>query len=299
MWLDDKKSDIIDDNYAEELQYFIKNEGFEPSIILVSAEEEFFKHLNDSYDLILTDYHLNETEENSRDGDKIIEEIRGRNVNTEIMFYSAQGDVADTIKKDRITFVDTRKISGTVHYEKIIEKAKDLISLTIKKFQQIVPMRGLLIQEASNLENEMLEIIIKYLNKKDSDSVKNAIFDSLISFYGEKASKSNEYKEKNRIDKILKDPLLISSSQRAIAISQILDDEGKVNFINDFKNEIIKMRNEFAHAKYVKDNEKGIEYFQTKAGDVTFDAELCKTIRVNLIKHKKNISDLDQSIDNL
>ncbi|MFC0345534.1 response regulator [Epilithonimonas hispanica] len=299
LWLDDKKSDIIDDNYAEELQNFIVNEGFEPNINLVSNEEEFFKHLNDSYDLILTDYHLNETEENSRDGDKIIEEVRGQNVNTEIMFYSAQGDVADTIKKDRITFVDTRKISGTVHYEKIIEKAKDLISLTIRKFQQIVPMRGLLIQEASNLENEMLEIIIKYLDKKDSDNVKNAIFDSLVSFYGEKASKSNEYKEKNRIDKILKDPLLISSSQRAIAISQILDDEGKDNFINDFKNEIIKMRNEFAHAKYVKDNEKGIEYFQTKACDITFDAELCKTIRVNLIKHKKNISDLDQSIEKL
>ena len=196
LWLDDKKSDIIEDNYAEELQNFIENEGFEPNINLVSNEEEFFKNLNDSYDLILTDYHLNETDGNSRDGDKIIEQVREQNVNTEIMFYSAQGDVADTIKKDRITFVDTRKISGTVHYEKIIEKAKDLISLTIKKFQQIVPMRGLLIQEASNLENEMLEIIIKYLDKKDSDGAKNAIFDSLISFYGEKDSKLNEYKQK-------------------------------------------------------------------------------------------------------
>lgn len=299
LWLDDKKSDIIDDNYAEELQNFIENEGFEPNINLVSNEEEFFKNLNDSYDLILTDYHLNETGENSRDGDKIIEEVREQNVNTEIMFYSAQGDVADTIKKDRITFVDTRKISGTVHYEKIIEKAKDLISLTIKKFQQIVPMRGLLIQEASNLENEMLEIIVKYLAKKDSDSVKNAIFDSLISFYGEKSTKASKYKTNGRIDKILADPLLISSAQRALAISQILDDEKKDNFIEDFKNEIIKMRNDFAHAKYVKDSENGIEYFQTRAGDVTFDAELCKTIRVNLIKHKQNISELDQSIDSL
>lgn len=299
LWLDDKKSDIIDDNYAEELQDFIANEGFEPNINLVSNEEEFFKNLNDSYDLILTDYHLNETGENARDGDKIIEEIREQNVNTEIMFYSAQGDVADTIKKDRITFVDTRKISGTVHYEKIIERAKELILLTIKKFQQIVPMRGLLIQEASNLENEMLEIIIKYLDKKNSENVKNAIFDSLISFHSEKYNKSNEYKEKNRIDKIIKDPLLISSSQRAIAISQILDDEGKDNFINDFKSEIIKMRNDFAHAKYIKDTENNTEYFHTKSGDVTFDSELCKTIRVNLIKHRNNIADLDQSIDSL
>lgn len=299
LWLDDKKSDIIDDNYAEDIVSFITDLGFEPTVNIVSNEEEFFKCLNDSYDLILTDYHLNDEDEGERNGDVIIEEVREKNIFTEIMFYSARGNVKDTDKKDRITFVETNRIPGSTHYEKIVEKAKELITLTIKKFQHIVPMRGLLIQEASNLENEMLEIIIKYLYKKDSDSVKNAIFDSLISFYGEKASKTNEYKEKNRIDKILKDPLLISSSQRAIAISQILDDEGKDNFINDFKNEIIKMRNEFAHAKYVKDSEKGIEYFQTKAGDITFDAELCKTIRVNLIKHKKNISDLDQSIDNL
>ena len=45
LWLDDKKSDIIEDNYAEELQNFIENEGFEPNINLVSNEEEFFKNL--------------------------------------------------------------------------------------------------------------------------------------------------------------------------------------------------------------------------------------------------------------
>ncbi|KFC19314.1 hypothetical protein [Chryseobacterium sp. FH1] len=299
LWLDDKKSDIIEDNYAEELQDFIFNEGFEPTINLVSNEEEFFKNLNDSYDLILTDYHLNESGESARDGDKIIEEVREKNVYTEIMFYSAQGDVADTIKKDRITFVDTRKITGTVHYEKIIEKAKELFLLTVKKFQHIVPMRGLLIQEASNLENDMLEIIVKYLQKKDSQNVKDAIYTSLISFYGEKHRKATDYKDKNSIGKILKDPLLISSAQRAIAISQILDDEGVENFIEELKNDIIKMRNEFAHAKYVKDEETGNESFITKSGELIFDAELCKKIRLDLIKHKKNITDLDIHIESL
>ncbi len=296
LWLDDKKSDIIDDNFAEELQNYIANEGFEPNINLVSNEEEFFKNLNDSYDLILTDYHLNETDGNSRDGDKIIAQVRELNVNTEIMFYSAQGDVADTIKKDRITFVDTRKISGTVHYEKIIGKAKDLISLTIKKFQQIVPMRGLLIQEASNLENEMLEIITKYLHKKDSDSVKNAIFTDVTAFYKRKFELADKSQKSNNINQILRDPLLISSAQRAVAIKQILKDEGKENFIDDFKNEIIKMRNDFAHAKYIKDSENGIEYFQTKTGNIIFDAELCRTVRANLVKHKINIEDLNSFI---
>lgn len=299
LWLDDKKTDIIEDNHAEDIVEFISDQGFEPNINLVSNEDEFFKNLNDSYDLILTDYHLNEEGNEERNGDKIIEEIRERNIFTEIMFYSARGNVKDTQKKDRITFVETNRIPGSTHYEKIVEKAKELISLTIRKFQHIVPMRGLLIQEASNLENEMLEIITKYLDKKDSTNVKNAIYDSLTAFYGEKSNKINECKEKDKISKILKDPLLISSTQRAVAISRILDDEEIENFISDFKIEIIKMRNDFAHAKYVKDNEKGIEYFEVKTGDVNFDAELCKTIRVNLMKHKKNFSDLNQTLDKL
>ncbi|WP_312174208.1 hypothetical protein [Chryseobacterium sp.] len=301
LWLDDKKSDIIDDNYAEDIVTFITELGFEPIMNIVSNEEEFFKSLNDSYDLILTDYHLNNEDEGEgeRNGDIIIQEVREKNIFTEIMFYSARGNVKDTNKKDRITFVETNRIPGSTHYEKIVEKAKELITLTVRKFQHIVPMRGLLIQEASNLENEMLEIIIKYLDKKNSVTVKNSIFDSLISFFGEKAEKATKYKANDKIGKILSDPLLISSAQRATAISQILEDEGKDNFIEDFKSEIIKMRNEFAHAKYLKDRDSGIEYFQTKKGDIVFDSELCKAIRLNLIKHKKNISDLDQSIDQM
>lgn len=299
LWLDDKKSDIIDDNYADDVVNYISELGFEPIVNIVSNEEEFFKNLNASYDLILTDYHLNEEDEGERNGDMIIEEIRDKNIFTEIMFYSARGNVKDTDKKDRITFVETNRIPGSTHYEKIVEKAKELISLTIKKFQHIVPMRGLIIQEASNLENEMLDIIVKYLAKNDPTNVKNAIFNSLISFYDEKSTKAHKLKDNDRIDKVLADPLLISSAQRATAIHQILIDEGRDNFIDDFKNEIIKMRNEFAHAKYIKDEDKGLEYFQTKGGEVIFDSELCRTIRVNLIKHRKNMIDLGESIDSM
>lgn len=299
LWLDDKKSDIIDDNHAEDIVSFISELGFEPIVNIVSNEEEFFKSLNDSYDLILTDYHLNDEDEGERNGDTIIEEVREKNIFTEIMFYSARGNVKDTDKKDRITFVETNRIPGSTHYEKIVDKAKELITLTIKKFQHIVPMRGLLIQEASNLENDMLDIITKYLEKKDSQSVKDAIFNDVTSFYRRKFELADKFQKSNNIYQIIKDPLLISSTQRAVAIKQILEDEEKENFIDDFKNEIIKMRNDFAHAKYIKDTENNTEYFKTKAEDIIFDAELCRTIRVNLIKHKNYITNLNQSIDSL
>jgi len=128
LWLDDKMDEILADDYLKDIYSYLNEQGFEAQIVTVKNEKEFFENLNDSYDLILTDFHLNETTTGTRNGDAIIEEVRNRSIYTEIMFYSAQGDVADTIKKDRITFFDTSKAIGNVHYEKIIAKAIDLIT---------------------------------------------------------------------------------------------------------------------------------------------------------------------------
>ena len=128
LWLDDKAKTIKDDNYIEEIEYHLKELYFNPKITLTKNEEEFFENLNDEYDLILTDYHLEDG--NNRNGDVIVREVREKSIFTEIMFYSAKGDVIDTNKLDRITFVDTsRNKSG--HYDTVIENAKHLIKRTV------------------------------------------------------------------------------------------------------------------------------------------------------------------------
>lgn len=298
LWLDDKRKEIEEDGYLQEVKDYLIENSFLPCVYLVDNDQHFFSLLNDDFDLILTDYHLNDNHE-KRNGDVIIEEIRARSVQTEIMFYSAQGDVKDTIKMDRITFVETKKIAGDNHYEKLVNKVIGLIQLTIKKFQHIIPMRGMIIQEASNLESDMLEIIVSYLQKKDNKDLKGIIFDSLLQFHNEKHNKVSKYKAKDNIGKILEDSLLISSYQRAIALSYILKSENKCDFIEDFKEKIIRIRNEFAHVKLLKDNETGKEFFQLKNGEKVFDANLCLEIRKDLIKHRSNMEDLKIHINKL
>ena len=157
LWLDDKMDVIIEGKYDDEIKAHLLEQGFNPILEIVKNEKDFFSKLDDSFDLILTDYHLNETESNTRDGDAIIKEVREKNsIFTEIMFYSAQGEVADTIKMDRITFVDTRKSTIRDHNAAVIDKAIKLIDLTIKKFQHIVAMRGMIMNETSDLDMQML-----------------------------------------------------------------------------------------------------------------------------------------------
>lgn len=299
LWLDDQVHTIRDDGYTTEIFQYLSEQGFEAKIDLAKTEVEFFDFLDkdDSYDLILTDYHLDETSKNTRNGDEIIGLVRDRSIFTEIMFYSAQEAVADTIKKDRITFFDTRRVVGNGHFEKIVEKAISLIALTIKKFQHIVVMRGMIMNETSTIDADMLEIVTGFIQRTNSTEVKNRIYDELIGFHSRKLLDSEKFKKNDRIDSVLKDPLLISSSQRANAIEEIIKLIGTENFIDDLKVNIIKVRNDFAHAVYVKDVETGREYFLDKKDGIDFNEEKCKEIRINISKHKKNIEKLKQNSD--
>lgn len=297
LWLDDKMDVIIDGQYDSEIKKHLLEQGFNPIVITVKDEKEFFNNLDDSFDLILTDYHLNETANNTRDGDLIIKEVREKNsIFTEIMFYSAQGEVVDTVKLDRITFVDTRKSIIRDHNEAVIDRAKKLIDLTLKKFQHVVAMRGMIMNETSTIDADMLEIVTDFIQKTNSTEVKNRIYDELIGFHSRKLGDSEKFKKNDRIDSVLKDPLLISSSQRANAIEEIIKLLGTDNFIEDLKVNIIKVRNDFAHAVYVKDKETGREYFLDKKDGIDFNEEKCKEIRINISKHKQNIIDLKSKL---
>lgn len=301
LWLDDKIESVVLTDYEDdivELKTYVKSLGFNETIDFVRTEEQLFDKLSEvgEYDLIMTDYHLDETKGLKRNGDDIIKTIREKDIYTEIMFYSAQGEVKDTDRLDRITFFESFKVLGDDHYEKIFRKAKELIQLTVRKFQNIVAMRGMIMHETSEIDSEMLEIVTDFIRATNSPEVKNRIYDELIGFHSRKLDDSQKFRKNDRIDKILKDPLLISSSQRANAIEEIIKLVGIDNFIDNLRIDIIKVRNDFAHAVYVKDKDTGREYFVDKQDGADFNEEVCKNIRINIIKHKNNLESLKNKL---
>lgn len=301
LWLDDKIESVVLTDYVDdvdELKTYVKSLGFNETIDFVRTEEQLFDKLDEvgEYDLIMTDYHLDETKGLKRNGDDIIKTIREKDIYTEIMFYSAQGEVKDTDRLDRITFFESYRVLGDDHYEKIFRKAKELIELTVRKFQNIVAMRGMIMHETSEIDSEMLEIVTDFIRATNSPEVKNRIYDELIGFHSRKLDDSQKFRKNDRIDKILKDPLLISSSQRANAIEEIIKLVGIDNFIDNLRIDIINVRNDFAHAVYVKDKETGREYFIDKQDGTDFNEEVCKNIRINIIKHKNNLESLKNKL---
>lgn len=299
LWLDDKMDVIIDGQYDSEIKKHLSEQGFNPIVITVKDEKEFFKYLDDSFDLILTDYHLNDTANNTRDGDLIIKEVREKNsIFTEIMFYSAQGEVVDTVKLDRITFVDTRKSIIRDHNEAVIDRAIKLIDLTIKKFQHIVAMRGMIMNETSTLDMQMLDIIKLALKSKDIsfDELAPKIYDELNELYNSKNKFVNECREAGKFLSLTKDNFVFSADYKIRTLGQILGSLNIKDFSEEYKEEINSMRNKFAHAVLLKDEQTGREYFKHGESGLTFDEELCKKIRMDIIKHRNNFNETFEKI---
>ena len=103
IWLDDNIQAFENDEYIDNIKKYLIEKGFNPIIDTYSEQQNFLNNLNDTYDLILTDYHMD-----GMNGDEVIEKIRkDKGIFTEILFYTARANLKDTDKIDRITFFQT------------------------------------------------------------------------------------------------------------------------------------------------------------------------------------------------
>lgn len=289
LWLDDKIKDFIEDGFIEEIEQHLRENNFIPKIIPVSKTDDFFSELDLSFDLILTDYHLN----NEENGEKVIKKLRENSVMTEVLFYTAKADLTDAKKIDRVSFLETGRKVGTEHIENVISKTIDLIDLTIKKFQHIVAMRGMIMQETSSLDIDM-EVILKKLIIKSKNP------DAIITTIIQKYIKSNNDFSINIKDLTTKDleqiSFKIGASHRWRALKRNLPKGNIKTTLNDYENEIISIRNKFAHA-VLKVDKDGREYFENRKEGIDFNNDFCNQIRKNIIKHKENLEELNAILE--
>ncbi|HBO30731.1 MAG TPA: response regulator [Leeuwenhoekiella sp.] len=285
LWLDDQIKDFIEDEIIEEVHGYLSLQGFRPEILTTSKSEDFFEKLDDSYDLILTDYHLNDI-----NGDEVIKKIRSQDysVMTEILFYTAKADLKDTDKISRVSFLETNTLLGD-HREEVLRATINLIELTIKKFQSIVAMRGMIMHETSSLDVEMENILQKIVEGSQTR-------EEVVTTIKNKFKKSNEgfNKKIDRDDDIESILRTIGASHRWRAIFRSLSDGEIKSIMADYEKEIILIRNKFAHAELIDDGER--QYFRDKKDGLDFNEDFCKKVREDLLKHKGNIDNLNSEL---
>jgi CheY-like chemotaxis protein len=285
LWLDDNINAFVEDGWVNKINQYLIDEGFEPKIKTVAKVDEFYSYLDDSFDLILTDFHMA-----SKNGDEIVKDIRNKNIQTEILFYTAQADLQEIGKIDRVTFVET---TGD-HHSEVVEETKELISLTIKKFQNIIAMRGMIMHETSALDSQTAHILLSYFEsgKIPYDTLINSICEKLEKLLNDKQGIVMNIQKNKNYKKLLKDTFLFSAEYKIKALKEIIQNLAMFDFTDDYKNEVSNLRNKFAHA-VLETDKNGRQFFKSGEDGITFDESLCKTIRKNINKHKKNIEELE------
>jgi len=293
IWVDDKIDTKPFQGVVKKITSFLSDQFFNVTILEAEDLEEFKEKYNQEieFDLVITDLNLN----NSK-GNDVIDFVRlEKNVLTEVFFYSANNEVNNTglENSSRITFF---KLDDHNSYNSLQNKLEEVISLTIAKFQHIIAMRGMIMHETSSLDLQMDRIVkeqIKNPNLKEALAPALVdIFNNIIENANEKSKKANS----KNLKYILRDNVLFNASQKVFALGAILDVIGEENFASEYSDEIILIRNQFAHSELQID-ESGNEYFKLKGEDICFDTDFCKKIRENIIKHKSNLDRLNKNLD--
>jgi len=295
IWVDDKIDTRPYISIKKEIFDFITNEFFNCKIEEAEDFNEFVQLFTDNitYDLIITDLSLN----SGTTGKQVIDFIRDNKHNhTEIFFYSANTQLRqqELINSNRITFYQLTE----GNYNELKDEIIDLVKLTISKFQHIVSMRGMIMHETSSLDIKMIEIINSTIEnqKFDLNEIAISIYEQLNKLFDKKNEIVKECKANNNFKKLTKDNFIFSAEYKIQTIRKIIESFDEISdFTDEYKHEINNIRNKFAHA-ILETDDKGRQFFSYKEEGITFDEDLCREIRRNIIKHSDNLDYLQSKI---
>lgn len=282
----------------------VEEAGFHFEYTAKSSEDEIEELLEGDnplheYDLILVDFQLDRGDR----GNKIIENIRDHNIFTEVLFYSQDSEAVRQAIKDH--WLDGVYCSSR-NRDDFEFKFEKVFDTTVKKVQQISSMRGLVMSETSELDNQLEQALIDYFNQcseGDSAKLKKYIIRDCIL----KSHKSSENQVAKLDESISHDDLinhrLFDAYKKMRTAGKVIEMLGrgdlisKEDFVDQYLNDVIQVRNDLAHANEVEKD--GIKVLKTITGNKQFDENTCVEIRKNLKKHQEYLTSIQAAIEEI
>lgn len=300
LWIDNDLQEYIDNNSVKDVEDFLIDNGFDPTIEKVFDEANLEQYIDKhNYDLIISDYNLENTT-----GDVIIEKIRNeKHLDTEILFYTAQTENSYKSKeevRERLAFIE--RLTFQIGRDTLLNKIEKVIKLTLKKLLELNATRGLITAATSDLDIEIEEIYYQITDLPVDEETKPKIEKIFKTDYKEIRKnylKKCKAKRDNHISDYKQYFSLSDSFRKYDILKEFLKlrnfDAFDLDLFKQYKTQVIDIRNKFAHAKAIT-NEQGIPALKGQYGNEGFEftEESCIEIRKNLINHKRNIEALKQ-----
>lgn len=261
-----------------------------------------------SYEVLVVDLRLAQDSK----GYEIIKTIRESHYVNDILFYSSEGIAAldAALKEYRLEGVFLSERDNRLFLEKI----KQLIDKSVRRSENIINIRGIIMDETSEFDSQMKEIVIaahSFMSQPEKESVKR----HAIKLLTENAASARKLLEKYSADdnwmisnlmeehaftsmmktRLLNKVLCMKENKRiqeSIKACQdilpaVFDANGQiVNYVKEYEDKVLVFRNKLAHVKQINAEHpvligtvNGVEY--------KCDSSFCSMIRDTLIRYGK------------
>ena len=307
LWFED--TDEAFDTLSRRLKKYITGKNLIPVIdraedltpYIISEHNEI-----SNYDLLLIDLTL---EQNSK-GYDIINELRKYNYYNDVLFYSASGinELDKILKQHRLegVFISDRD------HKMLIPKAKSLIDKTIRRSENIVSIRGVVMDETSEFDNQIVDIILGSLDNLSQTEVQE-LKDYIVDLFKKRSESFDELQQKynadtnsweisdaiseNDFSSFMKSRLLnkffklnnatVKSRLESCydIIPGIFTDTHKTMFAQKYKEDVLDYRNILAHVKGF-DLKDPVYIGEINGKTIYCDEKFCSSIRKTLIEYK-------------
>ncbi len=249
------------------------------------------------YDLILMDYKLAE----GTTGDTIVSAIRRNDILTDILFYSSEEhNMLTAITKEMPPFDGVYLTKRD--YEIFTQKVRKLISKIVKRSEDIVNLRGFVMDGTSDFEvriQEILNIVWKKLKRTEQDTLEDAVQKTI-----ERNKERNEKTKQKVLDQkptflaAVNNKYFFSHADRLYLLEKAitilmenynLDREREFSsFKSKYETDISQYRNALGHRKSTDDF---IEI--TKGNFIPINEELHQKMRKNLTRYNELIEKIE------
>lgn len=207
--------------------------------------------LSNKYDLILMDYKLID----GTTGDQIISEIRRANILTDILFYSSDENGMNNAVKEAIPDIDGIYITKREH-SIFSKKVELLISKIVRRSEDIVNLRGMVLDATSKFEEILTDFLPKLwdsVNECNRKIIISIVNDRILLHYKNWLQQQMFEFEENKDFKNLNDSGLLSMNDRLTIISEFCkknDIKLKLNdkdFKDYYTKKLSSFRNKLGH----------------------------------------------------
>lgn len=292
LWIDDEIEKFESVGDLDRVKSFLIELGFTPLLVTLKDGKDIENQVAQTkFDLIISDFNIEE----GHHGDDVIRTVRNKNILTEVLFYSSQTDLKSIAERlltvDRISFHSQRR--------GLIEKIEQLIELTISKLLELNATRGLITSETSDLdvviEGIVMDLVfnkLKLTQDKIDEKVQSYIDDFLKKSPDSFSKKYDEHgfeKTFHKIEAMRKWKIFreLLKDVESDEVKQFLESN------KTYGEEVIQVRNKFAHAKASEqDGKLFLAGFGPDGVAFEYDSTQCVTIRKNLIAHRENLNKL-------